>query len=70
VRPPPAASKLIRSGCSSTLLFELKLPDMPRPGKQPHDGLEFFVGERVVGQPHFEYLLKFAQPQQREAFIH
>ncbi len=50
-------------------LTELKLPEMPRPGQQPHDGLEFLVGERVVGKPHFELLLQFAHPQQREAFI-
>ena len=43
-------------------LAELKLPDMPRRGQQPHDGLEFLVGERVVGEPHFELLLQFAQP--------
>ena len=42
---------------------------MPRPGQQPHDGLEFLVGKRVVGQPHFELLLQFAHPQQREAFV-
>ena len=50
-------------------LSELKLPDMPRPGQQPHDGLQFLVGKRVVGPPHFELLLQLAHPQQREAFI-
>jgi len=50
-------------------LSELKPPDMPRPGQQSHDGVEFLVGERVVGPPHFELLLQFAYPQQREAFI-
>ena len=42
---------------------------MPRPGQQSHDGLEFLVGEHVAGQPHFELLLQFAHPQQREDFI-
>lgn len=50
-------------------LSKLELPDMPRPGQQPDDGLEFLVGERVVGQPHFDLLLQFAHPQQRKAFI-
>ncbi len=35
----------------------------------PHDGLEFLVGEQVLGQPHFELLLQFAHPHKREAFI-
>jgi len=42
---------------------------MPRPGQQPHNGLEFLVGEPVAGQPHFELLLQSAHPQQRKAFI-
>lgn len=50
-------------------LSEFKPPDMPRPGQQPHDGLEFLVREQIVGQPQFELLLQFADPQQREAFI-
>ncbi len=50
-------------------LAELKLPDMPRPGQQPHDGLEFLVGERVVGEPYVERLLQFTHPQKREAFV-
>lgn len=40
-----------------------------RPGHQPHVGLEFHLWECVVGQAHFELLLQFAHPREREPFI-